>query len=79
MDLDLVTLLCESADERQVLRLAVLRAGTSQERAGLRALDAQIAGLLAALALNPAERRHLKAGGEAPHGKLAALRAARHT
>lgn len=76
MDLDHVALLCESVDERQGLRLQVLRGGTWRDRVALRALDGQVADLMAALALNPTDRKALNVGSEA-RGKLAELRAAR--
>jgi hypothetical protein len=76
VDLDHVALLCESMDERMGLRIAVLRDGSWRDRVALRALDAQIAALMASLALNPTDRKALSVGGEA-RGKLAELRAAR--
>jgi hypothetical protein len=67
LDLEHVAILCELMDERGILRLAVLQ-GTDQsanwrERNGLRALDAQIVDMVAALGLNPAERKAITQGG----------------
>jgi len=59
MDLDHITLLCESVDERQPLRATVLAGGEWRDRVALRALDVQIANLMGALGLNPSERAKL--------------------
>jgi hypothetical protein len=75
-DLEHVALLCESVDERMSLRLLVLRQNEWRDRVALRALDAQIVGLMGALGLNPTERQKLGAEEEA-RGKLAALRSNR--
>jgi hypothetical protein len=61
-DLDLVLLLCETMDERVVLRLHVLRAGDDfdwRDRVALRHLDEQVESLLSALALTPSDRSRL--------------------
>jgi hypothetical protein len=61
-DLDLVLLLCETMDERVVLRLHVLRAGDDfdwRDRVALRHLDEQISRLLSALAFTPTNRSRL--------------------
>lgn len=76
LDLDHVTILCESVDERAALRTTVLETGEWRDRVALRALDEQIATMMGALGLNPSERAKLDVG-EAPKGRLAELRAAR--
>lgn len=48
-DVELLLLTCEQLDERQQLRVQVLRDGGWRDRAGLRALDAQIQAGLALL------------------------------
>lgn len=76
LDIDHVTMLCESVDERVALRIRVFQDGEWRDRVALRALDEQIAAQMGALGLNPAERAKLNVG-EAPKGRLAELRAAR--
>ena len=76
IDLDHVMLLCESVDERTLLRQSVLSSGDWRDRVALRALDEQITELMGGLGLSPAERAKLNVG-EAPKGRLAELRAAR--
>jgi hypothetical protein len=76
LDIDHVTILCESVDERVALRVKVFRDGEWRDRVALRALDEQIAVMMGALGLNPSERAKLNVG-EAPKGRLAELRAAR--
>lgn len=76
LDLDHITILCESIDERTELRSTVLSTGEWRDRVALRALDEQIATMMGALGLNPSERAKLNVG-EAPKGRLAELRAAR--
>lgn len=61
-DLDFVALLCESMDERVMLRVSVLQTGAWRDRVALRQLDGQIADLMAGLGLNPTDRRALAAG-----------------
>lgn len=76
MDLDHVALLCESMDERMRVRYTVLNDGTWRDRVALRQLDAQVAALMAALGLNPTDRKVLSlGGGEVSGSKLARLRA----
>lgn len=76
-DLEHITVLCESVDERQALRAFVLVTPDAwRERVALRALDAQIVSLMGALGLNPTERARLGSEEEA-RGKLAALRSSR--
>lgn len=76
LDIDHVTILCESVDERVALRMKVFTTGEWRDRVALRALDEQIAAMMGALGLNPSERAKLNVG-EAPKGRLAELRAAR--
>lgn len=73
IDIDHVTLLCESVDERAVLRLKVDVDQDWRDRVALRALDKQIVEMMGALGLNPTERTKLNVG-EAPKGRLAELR-----
>ena len=58
-DSDLLLLVCEQLDERQLLLLSVLREGDWRERAGLRALDKEIAANLAMLGFSPVDRTRL--------------------
>lgn len=76
VDIDHVMILCESIDERSILRLDVLENGEWRDRVALRTLDEQIMGMMGDLGLNPMERAKLDVG-EAPKGRLAELRAAR--
>lgn len=76
LDIDHVTMLCESVDERVALRVRVFSAGEWRDRVALRALDEQIANMMGTLGLNPSERAKLNVG-EAPKGRLAELRASR--
>lgn len=59
VDAEQVLILCEQADERAALRVKVLRDGDWRERAGLRALDAQVMDGLAVLGFNPVDRARL--------------------
>ena len=76
LDIDHVTLLCESVDERVALRVRVFRDGEWRDRVALRALDTQITEMMGALGLNPTERAKLNVT-EPTQGRLADLRAAR--
>lgn len=75
-DIELVTILCESIDERSILRLEVLENGEWRDRVALRTLDDQIMRMMGDLGLNPMERAKLDIV-EGPKGRLAELRAAR--
>lgn len=55
-DAELVQLLCESVDEREALRAAVLAKGLRFDRSALRALDKQIVANLSLLGFTPADR-----------------------
>lgn len=77
-DVELLLMVCEQVDERQSLRLRVLRDNDFRERAGLRALDKAISAGLALLGVSAAtpvavaaNEGHL-AGLEAIRDKLAA-------
>jgi hypothetical protein len=58
-DIELVTILCESMDERTQLRLTVLRGSDWRDRVALRTLESQLITILSALGLNPVERSRL--------------------
>jgi len=58
-DSELLLITCEQLDERQVLRESVLSLGDWRERAGLRALDKEIAANLAMLGFSPVDRTRL--------------------
>lgn len=58
-DTELLLITCEQLDERQVLRDRVLALGDWRERAGLRALDKEIAANLAMLGFSPVDRTRL--------------------
>lgn len=59
IDADQVLLVCEQVDERQALRVEVLRDKDWRARAGLRALERQITEGLAVLGFNPVDRSRL--------------------
>ena len=78
IDAHLVQMLCESVDERQLLRSRVFVEGEWRDRVALRTLDASIDKMLGLLGLNPLARHRL--GGRvrsAPSGVLDELRARR--
>jgi hypothetical protein len=58
-DIELVTILCESMDERTQLRLAVLRGTDWRDRVALRSLEGQLVSILSSLGLNPTDRSRL--------------------
>ena len=58
-DIELVTILCESMDERTQLRLTVLRGTDWRDRVALRTLEGQLVSILSALGLNPTDRGRL--------------------
>ena len=76
LDLEHVAIVCELMDERGILRLDVLQAGDWRQRNGLRAIDAQLVDMIAALGLNPAERKAIQSGGgeRAQDTRLAQIR-----
>lgn len=73
-DAEMLMLVCEQMDERQVLRLRVLQRNDWRERNGLRQLDAAIASNLAALGFTPEARTRLALGEVQVHDALAAFR-----
>ena len=58
-DSELLLLVCEQLDERQQLRVQVLREGDWRDRAGLRSLDKEIADNLSMLGFSPVDRARL--------------------
>jgi len=59
-DLEMVTLLCESMDERSQLRLIVLRGSADwRDRVALRSLDSQLQTMLSLLGMSPTDRTKL--------------------
>jgi len=58
-DAELLLLVCEQLDERQMLRVQVLREGGWRDRAGLRALDKEISDNLGMLGFTPVDRARL--------------------
>lgn len=70
VDVDLLLVTCEQIDERQALRVRVLRDNDPSERAGLRALDKAIQAGLTALGGSPVS-------AVAASGRLATLEAVR--
>ena len=72
-DIELVTILCESMDERTQLRLTVLRGTDWRDRVALRTIESQLITLLSALGLNPTDRSRLGVAEVKAKGKLEAL------
>ena len=72
-DIELVTLLCESMDERTQLRLTVLRGSDWRDRVALRSLESQLVSMLSALGLNPTDRSRLGVAEVKARGKLEEL------
>jgi phage terminase small subunit len=58
-DIDHVLLLCESYDERAILREKVMTENDWRDRVALRSLDHQIASMLSTLGFNPTDRTRL--------------------
>jgi hypothetical protein len=58
-DIEQVTILCESMDERVQLRTVVFRGGEWRDRVALRQLDHQITSMLSLIAFNPVDRSRL--------------------
>ena len=78
IDSHVVQMLCECADERQLLRTRVFVEGEWRDRVALRTLDAEIEKMLTMLGLNPLARHRLGSRvRSAPSGVLAELRARR--
>ena len=77
-DIELVQLLCESMDERQMLREVVMAGGADwRDRVALRNLEAEIKSMLSILAFTPTDRTRLGVGEVRQESKLEALRARR--
>jgi len=74
---DLLLLTCKQMDERQQLRLKVLRDGDWRERSGLRALDKQIQDALSMLGFTPSDRARLGLAEVKAVSKMEQLRAQR--
>ena len=75
IDAETVLILCEQIDERQALRVRVLRDGNWRDRTGLRQLDAQVMAGLAVLGFNPVDRARMGVAEVAPSAsKLDTLR-----
>ena len=72
-DIHLVQLVAEQFDERARLRDLVETGGVPRDRSGLRELEKQITGNLAALGLNPSERARLGFALVKTEGKLEAI------
>ena len=75
-DVEMLLMLCETADERTMLRARTFRDGDRFDRLAMRMLDRQVIALLSLLALSPPDRARLgladvSAGGD----ELARLRA----
>jgi len=58
-DIELLQIVCEQIDERQALRVRVLRDGDWRDRTALRALDAQVLDCLSLLGFTPVDRARL--------------------
>jgi len=72
-DIHLVQLVAEQFDERDNLRALVLADSVPRDRSGLRELEKQLTGNLAALGLNPSERARLGFAVVKTESKLAEL------
>ena len=72
-DIELVTILCESMDERTQLRLAVLRGTDWRDRVALRSLEGQLVSILSTLGLNPTQRGRLGVAEVKARGALEEL------
>ena len=72
-DGEMVMMVCEQTDERQMLRLRLLNGGDWRDRAQLRALEKLIAQNLSSLGFTPTDRARL--GGNSPQlDELSAVR-----
>lgn len=72
-DIHLVQLLAEQFDEREQLRALVIAEAVPRDRSGLRELEKQITGNLAALGLNPSDRTRLGFAVVKTESKLAEI------
>ena len=73
-DVEHVLILCETMDERTLIRANVLRGTDWRDRVALRSLDAQITSMLSALAFNPLDRTRMGVGEVAIQSRLEAIR-----
>ena len=73
-DVEILLLTCEQMDERQRLRVSVLRDGDWRERAGLRSLDKQIQDGLSMMGFTPSDRSRLGLAEVTAVSKLEELR-----
>jgi hypothetical protein len=78
VDAEAVLLVCERMDERAALRFRVLKDGDWRERAGLRALEAQIDGSLSSLGFTPVDRSRLGVAEVKPASRIESLLARRN-
>lgn len=76
-DIDLLQIVCEQLDERNALRLAVLRLNDKDDRKALRELDRQIVGNLSLLGFTPTDRARIGVAEIKAQSTLEKLRAAR--
>lgn len=76
-DVELLLLTCEQLDERQALRLTVLREGDWRERAALRALDKAVQDGLSMLGFTPTDRARLGVAEVTARSKLADIQRSR--
>jgi hypothetical protein len=75
-DIELVQLLCEATDEREVLRSVVMSGDCEwRDRVGLRSLDDQIKSILSALGFTPVDRTRMGVAEVRSVSKLEALQA----
>lgn len=76
-DAELLQVVCEQVDERAALRVKVLQEGHWRDRAGLRALDAQVVTGLSLLGLTPTDRTTLGVAEVQAQSTLSRLKAER--
>lgn len=74
-DIDLLMMVCEMVDERQTLRIQVLRDNKPEERRALRSLDSQLMQGLSLLGFTPTDRSRLGIAEIKKRSKLEELRA----
>ena len=74
-DIDLLMMVCEMVDERQSLRVQVIRDNRPEERRALRSLDAQLMQGLSLLGFTPTDRSRLGIAEIKKRSKLEELRA----
>lgn len=74
-DIELVQLVCESIDERTMLRLQVLRGSDWRDRVALRHLERSITAMLSQLGFSPTDRARMGVAEVRPNSRLDALKA----